>query len=117
MKLANELQATIQEKIRAFTNHSVDDAIQRAKNEAKKILNNTTCETKDRIFAVATIGVFSLIILEGLTGKKTSKLVRTDTMLDMIPAGSVFNITYTENKNTYNYYGKECKCGGACCHG
>lgn len=101
----NEVKASLQQKFQRFTKQSIDDAIQHGKKEIKKVLNNTTSETKDRIFCVATLGLFSFMVLDGIMGGKVSKSVRTGGMLEDIPAGAILNITYTEN-NTYNYYGE-----------
>lgn len=111
MKLA-DLKEKLQQKVSSFTQNSIDDAIQHGKKELKRVLDSTTTETKDKIFFVATIGIFTLAMLDGLRRKTRSfGSVQTGTIFDSLPSGTVFNITYTEN-NTYNYYEKECKCGG-----
>lgn len=101
----NEVKVSLQQKFQRFTKQSIDDAIQHSKKEIKRVLNNTTSETKDKIFCVATLGLFSFMVLDGMMGGKVSKSVRTGNDVEDILSGAVFNITYTEN-NTYNYYGE-----------
>lgn len=97
MKLA-DLKEKLQQKVSSFTQSSIDDAIQHGKKELKRVLDSTTTETKDKIFYAATIGIFALVMADGLRGKPDGlKSAQTGTIFDSLPSGTVFNITY-------NYY-------------